>query len=407
MTRPTRISIAGSALLVVSVVLLGATLIQALQSGGNRDRGEARLGSSSVVAIVDGRAVAPIGKSEFQQTWSFTADAILYERGEYPIRGSSETIDLGSPSGAFVVTTDSRFVLLEGSAYTLVLDAIGTDKGSFPESFDWYAKAVLAGDGEPVAGTPESLAGDLAAIVLPTDRTLKEALVEFAREAENYGRERDALEEAGASPESAIPGARHQAIRDREAAIRDEALQLLVGDYLARRAIDRQLPLDFEEVERMPTAVRDALGMDGFVRWNIEVVYDRATADSVAWYGVLFEGVGLIGPSSSDQGFTSIDGLGPPQGRIRLVTWGHGIPEQAFTGMPRPEPSDGQPIVPGNLHDLGLNPSVRSSIPEDGTLLVRMERGEVVSVEILDGDEYQRFLSSYSGVDSEVPGESG
>lgn len=407
MTDSNKLGIAVSVFLVGVIAIAGVTFLQSMLSGGSRDRGEARLGSASIVSIIEGRAVILIDKSEFQQVWEFASEAVLYERGDYPIRGSSQTIDLGSPAGTFVVTTDSRFDVREGAAYTLVLDATGRGGEKFPESFDWYAKAVLTDTGEPIDGTPESLVLDLEAIQLPTDSTLETALIEFAIETESYGRERDALEESGASSDEVTIGVRYQAILDQEIAISDGSAAVIVDNYLDRQDIDRQLPLDFQEVEQMPTAVRDALGMSEFVSWNVEVVYDHATSELVEWYGLLFEGVGFIGPSSSDQGFTSVDGVGPAQGRIRLVTWGHGVPEQAFTGMSTTDRPDSEAIVQGSLHDLGLDPSVKSTIPEDGALVVTMRLGKVALIQILDADEYRRFLESFSGVDSQVPGESG
>ncbi|NHZ70786.1 MAG: hypothetical protein GWP18_04010 [Proteobacteria bacterium] len=170
-----------------------------------------RLTDGRILSIVNGRSVELVSESTHQQVWRLEVDTVLYESGEFSIAGIGQ-VDLGSPTAVFDLTMDRQLVITPGAEYAVMLITIGTDRGRYPDVFDWYAMAMIDDADQPVEGTPDELALDLSVVRLATDDSLLAAAVEFAKEADSIKRRPSAF---NTSDESSTMWPHYRAVIER------------------------------------------------------------------------------------------------------------------------------------------------------------------------------------------------
>ncbi len=345
--------------------------------------GPPALDQASIVAIVDAEVVddAP-PLVEGTRTFVLESRSVRYQRGPYPIRGSTDQIDLGAPAEGttFETITDPGVELPAGSRVTVVLDAWAIEDVPIDAGHRWHIRLALDAAGRPVPGTPASLNDDLAAIREPHDDPV-EALVALAEDLEAYGR---AIAADPSTVETIPIGdtlARLRAPRPATAAPSP-------SEWLSRPDLQRQLPLDEPELEALPDEIRAALGTDRWVRWTIVVDYDPTAVGSIAYLGASFPGYGFIGPYAVDPiGFTVVGGMAPPDAPMELVVWGDGIPAETIVGLEDRFADQTISSAERLPLDAVASPPTWDSVPDGGAISVTLDGRRVAAVAILDPAE--------------------
>lgn len=370
--------------------------------------GPPRLDGGSIVGIVDAIVVEPTPVVvEGTQSFAFRAKGVRYERGPYPIRGSDEQVHFAVPAEGttFEAIVDRGIELSAGSKVTLVLEAWAIEDVSVFEGHRWHARLIVDGDGEPVPGTPESLAADLATIRGP-DGDPVEALVALATDLEAYGRAvwaagRENAEAAG-DPYATADGITLETIpmgatleRLRRAETPDGRITL--DAWLGRSDDLRQLPMTELDLTEFTPEARTGLGIDEWVRWVIIVTYDPAATAEVAYVGALLPGHGFFGPVALDSlGLVTVHGFGPPDASMELLVWEEGLPAETILGFEEQfgdrKISHAERLpLPGGT---GSGPSW-GEVPPSGAIHVVLEGKRVTSVELLDGTEVVELVERF------------
>ena len=392
---------------VVFVLLIGGCEIVGRLYTQEDSFAPPRLDHGSIVAVVDAEVIEsrpPRGKEE--RNYGFVALDIRYQRGPYPVLGDDRPIVVPAPEegAVFEAAVDPAITLTPGMRTTLVLEAWAVDGTSIFDATRWHARLILDAEGAPVPGTPSTLVEDLELITAPGIPAV-DAIVALAEDLEAYGRAvaeaHRAEAKATGDPTALAPPAVVAALPVGEtmARLQERDSSTVVHptphEWLARPDTTRQLPLDEEALSDLPAEIRTALDTDRWVRWTVLVTYEPGLADEVAYVGLLFPGVGYLGPYGTDPvGFTSVTGYAPPEVPFELLVWAPGIPAETVAGME--QHFDEDRLVPARRLPIPGPAAPRLRVPPDGGIVVRLESERVTAVRIVDAEEILDIVEGHA-----------